>query len=89
MVIERCCEAYRSFVNEHFPNRATLSGQQLTILTDPVKCQMWHSSFDPHIQVPQVPEAELKAPAKGSKVMGVEEQLSRFDIRTQLTQTQT
>jgi hypothetical protein len=44
---------------------------------------MWHSTFDPHTEVPFVPEAELKT-AKQSKTISVAQVLENFGGRAQV-----
>ena len=35
---------------------------EVKLIADPIKYQMWHHSFDPNKDVPEVSKAELKAP---------------------------
>ena len=61
-MIEKCCEVYKEFVKKaaNMKPHYLLTQKETEILNDPVKAQMWHSSFDPHIHVPEVVESNLK-----------------------------
>ena len=81
-VIEICLLAYKEFVKKNFPNVESLNKVQVEILTDPIKCKMWHSSFDPHSQVPTVSEAELKVPKHMPKNLDMTQVLEKYANQT-------
>ncbi len=83
-MIELCLSAYKTFVEKKFSSPQISAGPQSEILRDPVKYQMWHSSFDPHTEVPQLPEAELKVPKQTFKSQDISQFLDKYANQSQM-----
>ena len=60
---ELCINAYEEFCKSPQAKkiRDSSPGEARLLNRDPRENRMWHHSFDPHSQIPQVPLAELNA----------------------------
>ena len=60
---------YKTFME---PKLCNLSSEWQDLVSDPLKYQQWHHSFDPHVQIPKVKEADLAPPPKQMKSPNVQ-----------------
>jgi hypothetical protein len=56
------------------------SDEEADLIANPLKYQMWHHSFDPHTQVPVLPEACLKPPPSMIRCSNVSDFLGKNSV---------